>query len=92
MQPNLRRCIVCRKLAPKQDFYRVVRVHPTHEVVLDEGMGRSAYLCREESCIVATHKKNRLGKALKASIPDVIYRELTCRCAKNYFAKNELKR
>ncbi|MDX2244890.1 MAG: YlxR family protein [Leptolyngbyaceae cyanobacterium bins.302] len=92
MQPNIRRCVVCRKLAPKQEFWRVVRVHPSHAIVLDEGMGRSAYLCREEACLKAAQKKNRLGKALKATVPEATYHELTYRLSKDYFAKNEHRR
>ena len=76
MQPNLRRCIVCRKIAPKQTFWRVVRVYPSHEVQLEQGMGRSAYLCRNAECLKAAQKKNRLGRSLKASVSDELYQRL----------------
>ncbi|MDX2230996.1 MAG: YlxR family protein [Leptolyngbyaceae cyanobacterium bins.349] len=79
MKPNLRRCVVCRKIAPKPEFWRIVRLHPSHAIALDQGMGRSAYLCPEETCLKAAQKKNRLGKALKATVPDSVYHELTCR-------------
>lgn len=79
MEPNVRRCVVCRKTAPKAEFWRVVRLHPSHAISLDQGMGRSAYLCPHESCLKAAQKKNRLGKALKASIPESIYHELEIR-------------
>ncbi|NES45910.1 MAG: YlxR family protein, partial [Moorea sp. SIO2C4] len=26
MKPNYRRCLSCRKVAPKQEFWRIVRV------------------------------------------------------------------
>lgn len=79
MEPNVRRCIVCRKTAPKQQLWRIVRLYPSHTVVLDAGMGRSAYLCPQESCLKAAQKKNRLSKALKVPVPDFIYHELTYR-------------
>lgn len=79
MPPNYRRCLSCRKVAPKGEFWRVVRVSssqaiPVSQTVqLDEGMGRSAYLCPQESCLQMAQKKNRLGRSLKTSIPPVIY-------------------
>jgi uncharacterized protein len=76
MLPNYRRCLSCRKVGPKVDFWRVVRVYPSGEVQLDQGMGRSAYLCRTSSCLQLAQKKNRLGRSLKSQIPDSIYQEL----------------
>uniref|UniRef100_B8HUA8 YlxR domain-containing protein n=1 Tax=Cyanothece sp. (strain PCC 7425 / ATCC 29141) TaxID=395961 RepID=B8HUA8_CYAP4 len=76
MEPNYRRCVSCRHLAPKQDFWRIVRVYPSAEVCLDEGSGRSAYLCPQLSCLELAQKKNRLGRALKTSVPPVIYLQL----------------
>ncbi|WP_267384513.1 YlxR family protein [Cyanobacterium sp. uoEpiScrs1] len=76
MQPNYRRCISCRKIAPKQTFWRIVRVHSSRQVQLDKGMGRSAYICPHESCLYNASKKNRLGKVLRTNIPDNIYRTL----------------
>ncbi|WP_110985927.1 YlxR family protein [Acaryochloris thomasi] len=76
MEPNYRRCICCRKVAPKQEFWRVVRVHPDRSVQLDHGMGRSAYLCAQADCLRLAQKKNRLGRALRASVPDSIYQTL----------------
>lgn len=76
MQQNFRRCISCRKIAPKQDFWRIVRVYPSHELQLEEGMGRSAYLCPKVSCLQTAQKKNRLGRALKAPVPQGLYETL----------------
>ncbi|CCQ49843.1 COG2740: Predicted nucleic-acid-binding protein implicated in transcription termination [Crocosphaera watsonii WH 8502] len=45
-------------------------------------MGRSAYLCPRESCLTLASKKNRLGRRLKAPIPDSIYQELWERLSK----------
>ncbi|MBW4519521.1 MAG: YlxR family protein [Scytolyngbya sp. HA4215-MV1] len=76
MQPNYRRCLSCRKVAPKEAFLRLVRIHPSHTVVLDRGMGRSAYLCPEKNCLQMARKKNKLDRALKASVPAEIHEML----------------
>ncbi|MGB3536470.1 MAG: YlxR family protein [Microcoleaceae cyanobacterium] len=76
MKPNYRRCVVCRHVAPKQNFWRVVRVYPSHQVQLKTGMGRSAYLCPNGQCLKAAQKKNRLGRSLKVTVPESIYQML----------------
>ena len=81
MKPNYRRCLSCRQVAPKQAFWRVVRVYPSRKVQLDQGMGRSAYLCPNESCLAMAQKKNRLGRSLRASVPDHLYETLWQRLA-----------
>ncbi|MCA1994153.1 MAG: YlxR family protein [Coleofasciculus sp. S288] len=79
MKPNYRRCLSCRKVAPKEAFWRIVRVHPSRQVQLDQGMGRSAYLCPQASCLAAAQKKNRLGRSLRASVPEQVYETLSQR-------------
>jgi uncharacterized protein len=81
MQPNYRRCISCRQVFPKEGFWRIVRVFPSQTVQLDQGMGRSAYLCPQASCLQAAQKKNRLGRSLKAAVPEDIYQTLWQRLA-----------
>ncbi|MBD2089681.1 YlxR family protein [Microcoleus sp. FACHB-1515] len=79
MPINDRRCVSCRKLASKSEFWRVVREHPSGTVRLDEGMGRSAYLCPTAQCLQAAQKKNRLGRALKAQVDNSLYQALSDR-------------
>ncbi len=81
MEPNYRRCLSCRKVAPKQAFWRIVRVYPSRQVQLDEGMGRSAYLCPQGSCLSLAQKKNRLGRSLQAVVPKEVYEILWQRLA-----------
>lgn len=81
MKPNYRCCASCRKIAPKEAFWRVVRVYPSHQVQLDRGLGRSAYLCRASQCLKAAQKKNRLGRSLKAPVSDELYQTLWQRLA-----------
>ncbi len=86
MEPNYRRCVSCRKVATKQSFWRIVRVSPSQAdappiVQLDSGMGRSAYLCPQTTCLQLAQKKNRLGRALKAAVADELFQTLWQRLA-----------
>ncbi|MBO3460825.1 YlxR family protein [Aetokthonos hydrillicola Thurmond2011] len=81
MKPNQRRCISCRKVSTKQEFWRIVRVFPSGQVQLDKGMGRSAYICPQQSCLQAAQKKNRLGRSLHAPVPETLYQTLWQRLA-----------
>lgn len=76
MQPNYRRCVSCRKVAHRKELLRVVRIYATGTVQCHDGMGRSAYLCPQLGCLNLAQKKNRLGRSLKAAIPDTIYLQL----------------
>ncbi|MFM7450511.1 MAG: YlxR family protein [Leptolyngbyaceae cyanobacterium] len=76
MQPNYRRCVSCRKVASKQHFWRVVRQAGSHHILLNQGSGRSAYICPQVSCLQSAQRKNRLGRALKATVPNEIYDQL----------------
>lgn len=83
MEPNYRRCVSCRKVAPKQAFWRLVRVHGTGQVQIEQGMGRSAYLCPDEACLRTAQKKNRLGRALRVAVSEQIYQLLWQRLTDN---------
>jgi len=70
----LRRCVSCQKIAPKDQFWRVVRL--PSGIQLDRGMGRSAYICPNESCLQQAQKKNRLGRSLRTNVPTEIFTDL----------------
>ena len=76
MKQNYRRCVRCKKLAPKEEFWRVVRIKQSDTIRLDEGEGRSAYICPEVECLKIADKKNKLGRSLKAYVPTGIYQSL----------------
>jgi uncharacterized protein len=80
MPKEERRCVSCRKLAPRSEFWRVVRCHPSKEIKIElEGsrnQGRSAYLCPTVSCLQLAQKKNRLSRSLKAPVREEIYQQL----------------
>jgi uncharacterized protein len=49
--------------------------------MLDQGMGRSVYLCPTADCLKAAQKKDRLSRALKATVDTALYRQLEERLA-----------
>ncbi|MEL6853639.1 MAG: YlxR family protein [Cyanobacteria bacterium J06607_13] len=78
---NHRLCISCRRTAHRDLLWRIVRTFPEHRIQLDDGMGRSAYLCKQAACLSAARKKNKLGRILKAPVPAAIYDQLEERLA-----------
>jgi hypothetical protein len=44
-------------------------------------MGRSAYVCQTDECLKGAEKKNRLGRALKAHVPEELFQILRRRLA-----------
>ncbi len=67
-RPILRRCVSCRKLLDRQQLLKVTRDHKDG-VVIQGGMGRSAYLCPNEDCFEDARRHKRLQKALRCQIP-----------------------
>ena len=74
-RPVLRRCVTCRKVLDRQQLLRVTRDFQ-NGVVLDGGMGRSAYLCPNEKCLEEAWKRKRLQKALKCEIQYSVFNVL----------------
>ncbi len=70
-RPVLRRCVACRKLLDRRQLWRVIRDH-REGVLLDRGMGRSAYLCPTEACLDEARRRKRLNKALRCQVPDSV--------------------
>jgi len=81
-----RRCVSCQCIALRDNFWRVVRVPiaspdaPLSEsapksfrIQLDDGMGRSAYVCKKLECLQIAHKKNRLGRSLRTPVSPEIF-------------------
>ncbi|MCS6960746.1 MAG: YlxR family protein [Pseudanabaenaceae cyanobacterium SKYGB_i_bin29] len=86
--PLFRRCVICRRLAHRDEFWRIVREGNT--VKLDQGMGRSVYVCRQGSCLQEALKKNRLSKALRTPLPPIVVAELRQRAASSAQANSSL--
>ena len=70
-RPILRRCVACRQLLDRRQLWRVVRDH-RDGVLLDTGMGRSAYLCPTEDCLEEARRRKRLQKALRCQVPETV--------------------
>ena len=70
-KPILRRCVACRQLQDRRQLWRVIRDHKDG-VLLDLGMGRSAYLCPKEECLEEARRRKRLQKALRCQVPDAV--------------------
>ena len=73
---NQRRCVTCRLVANKAEFWRIVRTFPNRTIRLDVGMGRSVYLCKTLDCLKGAEKKDRLSRSLKAPVPTDLYHKL----------------
>ena len=55
----------------RQQLFKVTRDY--HDgVVLEGGMGRSAYICPKEDCIEEALRRKRLQKALRCQIPSSV--------------------
>ena len=74
-RPVLRRCVACRQLLDRRQLWRVIRDHQDG-VLLDEGMGRSAYLCPNEDCLDEARRRKRLQKALRCQVQDAVLEAL----------------
>jgi hypothetical protein len=64
-------------------------VYPAQTITLNQGAGRSAYLCPDASCLQSAQKKNRLARCLKAAIPESIYTALWQQINQREFAGQE---
>lgn len=82
----LRRCVACRQLFPRSQLWRFVRQFDSHQVLLGEGMGRSAYLCRRLECLQVAQRKQWLNKALKAPVPKELLQHLEAQLRRDSLA------
>ena len=78
----LRRCVACRELLDRQQLWRVIRL-AEGGICLDEGMGRSAYLCPNQECLEEAKRRKRLQRALRCQVADSIVEALEQRLADN---------
>ncbi len=73
-----RRCVACRRLADRRELWRVIRL-AEGGLALDQGMGRSAYLCPTLPCLEDTRRRRRLQRALRCPVPDSVLAALADR-------------
>lgn len=78
----LRRCVACRDLRDRQLLWRLIR-QVDGSITLDQGMGRSAYLCPDRACLEEAKRRKRLQRSLRCQIADSIIATLDARLEAN---------
>ena len=78
--PVMRLCISCRKTYDRKNLIKITNDHK-RGIVFQEGMGRSAYICKSKTCYSDSKIKKKLQKALKTSLEsefiDIFEKEIT---------------
>ena len=78
--PVLRVCISCRKTYDRKHLIKITKDHK-QGIILQKGMGRSAYICNSKKCHSDSKIKKKLQKALKTSLEpefiDIFKKEIT---------------
>ena len=61
----------CRQLLDRRQLWRVIRL-AEGGMALDQGMGRSAYLCPNRDCLEEAKRRRKLQKALRCQVAESI--------------------
>mgnify|MGYP006234120247 CR=1 FL=1 len=70
--PVMRVCISCRKTYNRKNLLKITKDHKKG-ILFQNGMGRSAYICKSKECQSDSKIKKKLQKALKTYLdPDFI--------------------
>ena len=75
-RPVLRRCVACRSQLDRRQLWRVIRLAGGAGIALDQGMGRSAYLCPNQVCLEEAKRRKRLQRALRCQVAETIVETL----------------
>jgi len=79
-KPIMRLCISCRKTYDRKDLLKITKDH-NQGIILQKGMGRSAYICKSKECYSDSKIKKKLQKALKtfleAEFIEIFEKEIT---------------
>ncbi len=66
----MRKCISCRTTFDRNNLLKITNDHKLG-IRLNQGMGRSAYVCKSKKCSMDSKLKKKLQKALKSILnPD----------------------
>lgn len=63
-KPVVRRCVSCGHLKDRTQMVRLVRL-ASGGLGLDQGFGRSAYVCRSKRCLQDARRRKRVQKSLR---------------------------
>ena len=68
--PVMRKCISCKTIFDRNNLFKITNDHK-FGIMLNQGMGRSAYICKLKKCYTDSKLQKKLQKALKRSLdPD----------------------
>ena len=62
--PVMRICISCKKTYNRENLIKITKDHK-RGILFQNGMGRSAYICKSKKCHTDSKIKKKLQKALK---------------------------
>ncbi len=74
-----RRCVSCWQIKDRSELIKITADCTNGKLIVNPDsvtFGRSAYLCYNKSCIESAFKKNKLGKHLKAPVPNELKGQL----------------
>ena len=61
----MRKCISCKTTFDRESLLKITN-DPKLGIMLNQGMGRSAYICKTEQCFKDPKLQKKLQKALKS--------------------------
>ena len=68
--PVMRVCVSCRKTYDRINLLKITNDHKLG-IMLNRGIGRSAYICKSKKCYTDSKLQKKLQKALKSILnPD----------------------
>ena len=77
--PVMRICISCKKNYDRKNLLKITN-DQNLGLLLNQGMGRSAYICKSKKCYTDTKLKKKLQKALRRTFDpaffDIFEREI----------------
>ena len=68
-KPVMRRCISCKEIYNRDNLLKITKDHNLG-VIINDGMGRSAYICKSERCTQDSKIKKKLQRALRSKIDE----------------------
>ena len=75
----MRKCISCKTTFDRRNLLRITNDHKLG-IMLNQGMGRSAYICKTKKCYTDSKIQKKLQKALKSILNpeflDIFQREI----------------
>ena len=70
--PVIRRCISCRENFDREFLLKITK-DKNSVLLINHGMGRSAYICKNQKCISDSKIIKKIQKALKTKIDQSFY-------------------